>query len=169
MTSPDIGAGALCRTPGRVIAPRNWRDQFLALLAQTANVTQAATAARISLSCVYRTRREDRGFARAWQSALCEGYDNLELALLQRLLAGEPRDGDGRKFDNATAFRLLMAHRESAARERAQRDNESEEEILARIKAKLVAMRTREKEAAALLDAPKPATDDRPDTLIDGQ
>ncbi len=79
MTTPEAGAPAPQR---RVIAPRNWRDQFLALLAETANVSHAAAQAKISLSHVYKIRREDRGFARAWQAALCEGYDNLEMALL---------------------------------------------------------------------------------------
>ena len=148
MNQTNMGATAPRRRFG---APKNWRAQFLARLAETSNVSQAAADAQISLSWVYQTRRDDRQFARAWQSALCEGYDNLEMALLHRLLSGEAKDGDGRKYDNATAFRLLMAHKESAARERAQRADESEEEILASINAKIAAMRAREKEAAALL------------------
>lgn len=156
MTSPAAGAPAPGPEPRRVIASRNWRDQFLALLAETANVSHAATQAKISVSHVYKIRREDRGFARAWQSALCEGYDNLELALLQRLLAGEAKDESGRKYDNATAFRLLMAHKDEVARGRAQQENETEEEIIAQIEAKIEAMRAREKEALALLDGPRP-------------
>jgi len=97
------------------------------------------------------------------------GYDTLEMALLNRLLTGEPKDGDGRKYDNATAFRLLMAHKESAARGRAQRENESEEEILKQIRAKRAAMRTREREATALLEARKPEQDDEPASEIDAR
>ena len=152
MNQTNMGATAPRRRFG---APKNWRAQFLARLAETSNVSQAAADAQISLSWVYQTRRDDRQFARAWQSALCEGYDNLEMALLHRLLSGEAKDGDGRKYDNATAFRLLMVHKESAARQRAQRENESEEEILQQIKAKLAAMRTRQREATALLEAGK--------------
>ena len=166
MNQTNMGASAPRRRFG---APKNWRAQFLAKLAETSNVTEAASVAQISLSWVYQTRREDRQFARAWQSALCEGYDNLEMALLNRLLTGEPKDGDGRKYDNATAFRLLMAHKESAARGRAQRENESEEEILGQIKAKLAAMRTREREATALLEARKPEQDDEPAPEIDAR
>lgn len=165
MTRTNSGAPAPRRRFG---APKNWRAQFLARLAETSNVSQAAADAQISLSWVYQTRREDRQFARAWQSALCEGYDNLEMALLQRLLAGESKDGDGRKYDNATAFRLLMAHKDSASREKAQRDNESEEEILASIKAKLAAMRNRQHEAAALLEAAVPGQSARPDADLAG-
>ena len=152
MNQTNMGATAPRRRFG---APKNWRAQFLARLAETSNVSQAAADAQISLSWVYQTRRDDRQFARAWQSALCEGYDNLEMALLHRLLSGESKEGDGRKYDNATAFRLLMVHKESAARQRAQRENESEEEILQQIKAKLAAMRTRQREATALLEAGK--------------
>ena len=152
MNRTDMGASAPRRRFG---APKNWRVQFLNRLAETSNVSQAAADAQISLSWVYQTRREDRQFARAWQAALCEGYDNLEMALLNRLLVGEAKDADGKKYDNATAFRLLIAHKDSASRERAQRENESEEEVLGQITAKLAAMRTRQREATALLDAGK--------------
>ena len=153
MNRTDMGAPAPRRRFG---APKNWRVQFLNRLAETSNVSQAAADAQISLSWVYQTRREDRAFARAWQAALCEGYDNLEMGLLNRLLTGESKDADGKKYDNATAFRLLTAHKDSASRERAQRENESEEEVFAQIKAKLAAMRTRQREATALLDAGSP-------------
>jgi hypothetical protein len=153
MNRTDMGAPAPRRRCG---APKNWRVKFLNRLAETSNVSQAAADAQISLSWVYQTRREDRAFARAWQAALCEGYDNLEMALLNRLLTGESKDADGKKYDNATAFRLLTAHKDSASRERAQRENESEEEVFAQIKAKLAAMRTRQREATALLDAGSP-------------
>jgi hypothetical protein len=153
MNRTDMGAPAPRRRFG---APKNWRVKFLNRLAETSNVSQAAADAQISLSWVYQTRREDRAFARAWQAALCEGYDNLEMALLNRLLTGESKDADGKKYDNATAFRLLTAHKDSASRERAQRENESEEEVFAQIKAKLAAMRTRQREATALLDAGSP-------------
>lgn len=132
-------------------APKNWRATFLATLADTSNVTAAAERAVISLSWAYKTRREDLAFARQWSRALCEGYDNLEMELLHRLRSGEARDGDGRKFDNATAFRLLIAHREAVAREKGRRADESEEEILASINAKIDAMRQREAESAAAL------------------
>lgn len=149
MTNPKAGAPA----PRRVIAPRNWKDQFLARLAETSNVTASAEAASISLSCVYRNRREDREFGRAWQAALAEGYDNLEMDPLYRLRTGEAKDADGRKFDNATAFRVLCAHREEVARERARRDDEDEATILAELDAKLARMREREREIAAEIAA----------------
>lgn len=132
-------------------APKNWRTTFLATLADTSNITAAAQTAEISLSWVYKTRREDPEFRRQWLDALCEGYDNLEMDLLLRLRSGESKDANAPKFDNAVAFRLLMQHRENVARTKAQREEESEEEILASINAKLDAMREREKAVARLI------------------
>ena len=48
-----------------------------------------------------------------------------------------------RSFDNATALRLLIAHRQSAARQRALRDSEDTEAILAGINARLEAIKQR--------------------------
>ena len=141
--------------------PRNWRQAFLAALADSSNVRAAARKAAISLSNVYKTRRDDPQFARQWLAALCEGYDNLEMDLLCRLRSGETKDGKGRKFDNANAFRLLVAHRQSVMHQRALRDNESEEEILASINAKLDAMRRREAQVTELVtDAQTGDSDD---------
>ena len=133
--SPD---GA--QPPRRRGAPRNWREQFLACLAETSNVTAAAQCADISLTWVYKTKREDAKFAQAWLVALCEGYDNLEIELLGRLRSGEPRDAQ-LKYDNATALRILLAHRETRTKMRAQQDNVSAEEVRASIEAKLARLR----------------------------
>ena len=140
--SPDGAAvrNGLTRTR-RFGAPKNWRTTFLACLAETSNVTAAAECADISLSWVYKTKREDRDFAEAWLVALCEGYDNLEMELLCRLRHGEARDVPAVKYDNATALRLLLAHRDARARYQAQRDNVSAEEVRASIDAKLARLR----------------------------
>ena len=144
-----IPTGDAPRHPFRYGAPRNWRDQFLAALAQTSNVTAAAQAARVSLSWVYKTKRENREFAQAWLVALCEGYDQLEVELLARLREGEPRDA-ARRYDNATALRLLLAHRDSRARYMAQQDHVSAEAVRASIEEKLARLRDEvlEREAA---------------------
>lgn len=122
-------------------APQNWRTTFLACLAETSNVTAAAECADISLSWVYKTKREDRGFAQAWLVALCEGYDNLEVELLCRLRHGEPRDVPAIKYDNATALRLLLAHRDTRAKFQAVQDNVSAEEVRISIDIKLARLR----------------------------
>lgn len=145
--SPD---GA--QPPRRRGAPRNWREQFLACLAETSNVTASAQCAEISLSWVYKTKREDKRFANAWLVALCEGYDNLEMELLGRLRSGEPRDAQ-LKYDNATALRILLAHRETRTKMRAQQDNVSAEEVRASIDAKLARLREQVLERRAAEDA----------------
>ena len=125
-----------------------WSMDFLAELAATSNVSAAARRAGITTTVAYDQRRCDPEFNRAWQSALCEGYDHLEMELLRRLRDGEIKPAAGarkgtRTFDNATALRLLAAHRESAARQRAIRSNEDSEAIIQSINAKLEAMRQR--------------------------
>lgn len=80
--------------------------------------------------------------------ALCEGYDALELALLQRLRDGEIKPAAGAKragrcYDNANALRLLAAHRETVAQERASREEEDAEAVLASLNAKLDTIRER--------------------------
>jgi len=54
MTDDTGGAPARRRRFG---APKNWRETFLACLAETSNVTAAAQCADISLTWVYKTRR----------------------------------------------------------------------------------------------------------------
>ena len=63
------------------------------------------------------------------------------------LLVETSRMPGGGKFEYAVALRLLAAHRESAARERALRDNEDADQVLAEIDAKLDAMRDRARAA----------------------
>ena len=133
----------------------DWRDTFLAALAQTSNVASAARTAGIDVSTVYKARRSEPEFNRSWQVALAEGYDNLEMDLLHRLRIGELDGGKAkarRKYDNAIAFRLLTAHREAVGKQRALRADEDEDAILASIDAKLEAMRQRDRAARALID-----------------
>lgn len=135
-------------------APRNWPDIFINELAETSNVKAAADAANISQSLVYKKRRDDPNFARRWYEALAEGYDNLEMELLGRLRAGrlEDVDADGtkRKFDIGTAFRCLIAHRETVAREKGRKMLADEVATITAINAKIDAQRAREERAAEI-------------------
>ena len=141
------GRIALFRAPSQPSLPK-WSKTFLSELAATSNVSASARMAGVATSTAYDTRRNNAEFSRKWQQALCEGYDHLEMDLLHRLRNGEIKPANGAKrgvriYDNAIAFRLLAAHREAAARQRAIRDNEDEEAILASIDAKLDLMRER--------------------------
>ncbi|MFN4134289.1 MAG: hypothetical protein ACK4G2_01440 [Novosphingobium sp.] len=124
--------------PARTGKP--WKAGFLAVLAETSNVSAAAAAAGVPPSRAYREKRSDADFAARWREALCEGYDLLEMEILHRLRFGEPKEG-GAKFDNATALRLLSQHRETVARERAIRENADVEVVRRSIHAKLLAIR----------------------------
>lgn len=159
MTKPTVRRPAAA--PGRAGGPKparaparkprrvpQWATLFLAELALTSNVTAAARKAGIHKSAAYDARKANPEFNRMWGAALCEGYDLLELELLQRLREGEVKPAPGakrgvRSFDNATALRLLIAHRQSAARQRALRDSEDTEAILAGINARLEAIKQR--------------------------
>jgi hypothetical protein len=118
---------------------KHWRVYFLAALAETSNVTAACAASGVCASRAYKVRREDPMFARSWRDALYEGYENLELETLHRLRAGDP----DKRYDIANAIRLLAAHRETIAQERARRDNRDEQAVLDSIDAMIDQMRER--------------------------
>ena len=133
-------------TTSVVVAPKlmraksNWKPAFLLALAETSNVSAAASAAGVQPSYPYKVKRDDNTFAQAWREALCEGYDNLELELLHRLRFGETKEGDA-KFDNANALRLLTQHRETVARHRAIGANADVAQVRTSIHAKLLELR----------------------------
>lgn len=139
-----------------------WSKIFLAELAATSNVSASARKAEISTSTAYETRRANPEFNRAWQRALCEGYEHLEMELLHRLRTGEVKPAGGakrgvRSFDNGIAFRLLLAHQEAVSRQKAIRDNEDSEAIIQSINAKLE--KIRERRSAPALPAPEAGAD----------
>jgi len=130
---------------------RHWRTLFLAVLAETSNVSAAAREAGVNPSRAYRVRREEADFRREWYAALLEGYEHLELETLYRLRMGTEAGKDDRKFDIANALRLLMLHRETVARERAQNGQQDEAAVLAAINQRLETIRARELEIARFL------------------
>ena len=141
MTKPKSRGGAKARASAPPF--QQWAKPFLAALAEESNVSRAARKAGVNhTSTVYEARRRNRGFARDWQAALAEGYDNLEMELLGRLRDGEVKPAAGAKrgvrtFDNGTAFRLLMVHREARAKEKRQQATVSAAELRASIERKV--------------------------------
>jgi hypothetical protein len=131
---------------------RHWRTRFLDHLAESSNVTRSAEHAGIDLSRVYRLRRAQPDFARAWQNALTEGYTHLEMEVLRRLREGDFKTADGEKFDFANAIRLLAAHRDAAASSQSKARDVSADEVRASIDRKIEEIRRRiakEKQAEA--------------------
>lgn len=95
---------------------RHWRKHFVETLAATSSIERAAVAARVTIARAQEARRTDPDFARAWQTAIADGYLNLELEVIRRLRDGDLMTANGDKFDFANAIRLLAAHRDGAGR-----------------------------------------------------
>lgn len=134
-----------------------WSKKFLEMLAETSNVTASAKHAGIDKGKAYDARRKRPEFHRLWNQALCEGYELLEMELLQRLRTGEIKRAPGSKigvrtFDNATALRLLGAHKDTVGRQRAIRSHADAEALIQGINQKLEAIRQRRLAAGQVID-----------------
>jgi hypothetical protein len=97
------------------------QTRFLTELAATANVSASARAAGMSEACVYRLRQRSPEFREAWSLALREGYEKLELMLLDRALNGVEKPvwyggkqvGSITEYSDRLALTLIAAHRAS--------------------------------------------------------
>jgi hypothetical protein len=138
---------AATRKPGAGHSNSAWRKHFLEALAETSNVSAAAERVKKTTQAVYKARREEPEFAAGWRTALVEGYDNLEMELLGYFRSPTP----DRKLDVASALRLLTAHRETVARERALREDDDEQAVLDSIDKFIDEMRDRRAANAAIL------------------
>jgi hypothetical protein len=132
---------------------RSWRRLFLVALGQTSDIEAACKAAGVSVELAYSARREETDFAIGWRRALLEGYENLELETLFYLRTGQPPHAEA-KFDVVNAIRLIRGQAEAAARERAAREEDDEQEVLDSIDRMLDGMRERAAANAALLEEP---------------
>ena len=139
-------APAELETPSGKLDKRG-RTQFLQSLAETSNVSRSAEAAGVAPGLAYKARREDAKFAAQWRDALYEGYDNLEMEVLGFLRDPAP----AQKMDVTVAMRLLVAHRETVARERALREDDDEQAVLESIDAFIDQMRERRAANTAIL------------------
>lgn len=128
---------------------RHWRGLFLDTLAETSCVTEAARISGASTSRAYKTKKLDAEFRKLWHEALLEGYEHLEMETLHRLRFGT--GAEDAKFDIPNALRLLAAHKETVAREKARRGKRDRAAVLASLNAKLDKMRERRAAAERLL------------------
>ena len=89
-----------------------WRQAFLDSLRVTGNVSAAARLVGKARASLYRMRRNDPDFAAAWQDALEEAVDWLELEALRRTVEGteENRFSKGEVVGTITRYSdsLLM-------------------------------------------------------------
>ncbi|WP_240704700.1 hypothetical protein [Croceicoccus sediminis] len=129
---------------------------FIAALAATGSVTQAAREIGASLEALYRLRARGgaEGFARAWDKAVDLGMARLEDTALIRAMEGDLRPvvSGGkvvawyrRHNDALTMFMLRhrRAHRYGSDAERAEANGPDEQEIIDSINRKLDLMRAR--------------------------
>jgi len=123
--------------------PANWtktRERtFLEHLALSSNVAASERVALVPPGAAYRHRIKSADFRRNWETALKEGYDRLELAMLERAINGvtvETTAANGKKtkkieYSEGAAMTLLKAHRASvAAINASQAANAAEADIL---------------------------------------
>jgi hypothetical protein len=98
-------------------------NTFLEQLALCSNVAASERVALVPPGAAYRHRIRSADFRRNWETALKEGYDRLELAMLERAINGvtvETTAANGKKtkkieYSEGMAMTLLKAHRASVA------------------------------------------------------
>jgi hypothetical protein len=95
------------------------REQFLAVLRTTCNVSEACRACGFSRSCAYEHRNADPEFARAWDEAEQEAADRLEREAWRRAVEGVDKPityqgevvGYTKEYSDRMLELLLKAHR----------------------------------------------------------
>ena len=106
-------------------AKRDWSkakaENFLSVLAETCNVSEACRRSRVPMTVAYRRRKMDAAFRAEWLEAIAIGYHRLEGVLLQRAFDGTERvvtkngsEERMREYPNHIALQLLKMHRETA-------------------------------------------------------
>jgi hypothetical protein len=174
----------------RKASARDWsrakaRD-FLSVLADTCNVSEACRVSGVPMTVAYRHRKTDAAFRAGWLEAIGIAYQRLELVLLDRAFNGtekiiKRRDGSEermREYSNQLGLTLLKMHRDSASAAAPENEPENIDEIRERLFNKLERLRMREEArlsdsdgTARADDSPGscepggPATDSPPDAM----
>ena len=153
-----IGAG---KPQLRKATPRDWskakaRD-FLSVLAETCNVSEACRVSGVPMTVAYRRRKADAAFRAGWLEAIGVAYQRLELVLLDRAFNGtekvvKRRDGSEERmleYSNQLGLSLLKMHRDGAVAAAPESEPDNIEEIRARLFNKLDRLRKREEARGA--------------------
>ncbi len=141
-------------------AARDWSvakaEDFLTVLAETCNVSEACRRTKVKMTVAYRRRKMDAAFRAAWNDAIAVGYSRLEMMLLDRAFNGvekviKRRDGTEERmmeYSNQLGLRLLSMHRETAKEADADADfsTEDADEIRERLVRKLQRMKKRDEQ-----------------------
>jgi len=117
--------------------------QFVAALAATGIVNQAARSIGKSMEALYMLRKRPgaEGFAAAWDEALTWGLDRLEDCALERALSGGPMDDPLGGRGDALLCLLLQQRRAHRVDER---DIRPGHPVYERIRAEVIAQHARE-------------------------
>ena len=158
------------KAPARSWSKARARD-FLTVLAETLNVSEACRRSGVAMTVAYRRRKMDAAFRAAWLDAVATAYQRLELVLLNRAFNGtekvvKRRDGSEERmleYSNQLGLTLLKMHRDTATEAEPEMAADEVAEIRERIIKKLQRLKRRDEEenAAGLQqlrgDAPRDA------------
>lgn len=146
------------------LRPVNTRDftrdkqaEFLCVVAETCNVSQACRETGVPMTVAYRRRKMDAAFRTAWIEAIGVAYQRLELILLDRAFNGTEKvitrkDGSEERmleYPNQLGLRLLQMHRETAIEANEEMPPEDVDEIRERLVRKLQRLKRRDEEQEA--------------------
>lgn len=118
-----------------------WERGFLVALAQTANVTEAARLAKITRQRAYDLRDSSAEFKQAWDDALEQACDTLELEARRRAEKGVSKTifykgkpvGKEINYSDTLMIFLLKAHRPEKYRERFEHTGPDGGEVVLRV------------------------------------
>jgi hypothetical protein len=150
------------RTPQlRKRSPRDWSKEkareFLTVLGETCNVSEACRRSGVPMTVAYRRRKMDASFRAEWQQKIAEAYQRLELVLLDRAFNGTEkvitrRDGSQERmleYSNQLGLKLLAMHRETAVETDSEMPAQDVAEIRERLVKKLQRLKRRNEEQEA--------------------
>lgn len=120
-------------TPERGRPPENWEEQFIKALAETGNVKAACHVSGVGRATAYRRRNDNPDFAAAWESAIEESVDILEIEARRRALKGIDKPvyqsgkkvGDIKEYSDTLMIFLLKGNRPDKYRDYPRKDNPS--------------------------------------------
>lgn len=142
-------------------APRKWSkrrtSEFLSVLSETCNVSEACRRSGLPMTVAYRRRKSDAAFRGAWAEAIASAYQRLELALLDRAFKGSEkllrkRDGSEERmleYPNQLGLQLLKLHRSTAMERAGDTAAHNMDELREQLFKRLLRLKRRMEEAEA--------------------
>lgn len=139
-------------------AKRDWSKakarEFLSALAETCNVTEACRRSGVPMTVAYRRRKMDAAFRAGWLGAIADGYQRLELLLLDRAFNGTEKvirrkDGTEERmveYPTQLGLQLLKMHRDTAIEASTVLQPDQIEELRERLFKKLQRLKRRDEQ-----------------------